>query len=266
MARAMAKVATKKVAKINPKALQARLQARLEEDQKRGVPGVDSDYIKIKKSGYEFKGRKLGTEFNAIILNHVYLNEWFDKAFDPDTPGTPACFSISNLGPKEEDMVPHEKSPLKQSDFCKDCDKNEFGTAIVGKGKACGNKVRMALIPADNLDNLENKELAFLRTGVLGGINFEKFRSTEQARHGLPVCAFVVKIGLDDTQEQSVSSFDFVDAIEDMNDLNTLLDRSDDVVKTLTEPYDVSNFEASGKASGKKVAKKKTVKKSKFSK
>jgi hypothetical protein len=45
-------------------------------------------------------------------------------------------------------MAPHEKSAKPQAESCHVCPNNVFGSADKGKGKACKNMMRLALLPA----------------------------------------------------------------------------------------------------------------------
>jgi hypothetical protein len=52
-------------------------------------------------------------------------------------------------------MAPHltvVQNGTAQSKLCKDCPKNEWGSAEKGAGKACGNRRRLALLTAGKLD------------------------------------------------------------------------------------------------------------------
>lgn len=271
MAKSKGKVGKKKsVAKNKGKSVSSNVRSRLaeraEKDRERVSGGGTSDYITLGNKGFEFKGASLGNEFLAVILDFSYLNEWFDRKFDPENPSNPACFAISMDGPKVEDMVPHEESPLPQNDNCADCDLNQWGTAEMGKGKACGNKKRLALIPADpeSLEDLEGAELAFHRCGVNTASHFEKYKKGVDKLHKSPVCAVITRIYKDDDFEQAVANFETIEIIDDDAVLDVILDRaeSESVMDILMESYDKTLFEPLKKgSSGKKSSKKKAAKK-----
>ena len=274
MAKSKGKASKKKsVAKNKSKSVSTnvrdRMAKRAEKDRERISGGGTSDFITLGNKGFEFKGASLGNEFLAVILDFSYLNEWFDRTFDSENPSNPACFALSMDGPKVEDMVPHEESPTPQNDDCEECELNQWGTAKVGKGKACGNKKRLALIPADpdSLEDLEGAELAFHRCGVNTASHFEKYKKGVDKLHKSPVCAVITRIYKDDDFEQAVANFETIEIIDDDEILNLILDKAESemVVDTLMEPYDKSAFEplkkGGGKTSKKKASKKKESKK-----
>ncbi len=90
-----------------------------------------------------------------------------------------------------------------ESDFCKTCEKNEWASANTGKGKACKNQRRLALITAGNLDSktreftpildpdhYTNSAVGYLKvppTSIAGYATFVKqlFAGTKRPPHGV---------------------------------------------------------------------------------
>ena len=76
------------------------------------------------------------------------------------------------------EMAPHEKAEDKQNATCADCKWNAFKSDDRGKGKACKNIRRLALIHADSLDSpqaVAKAQVAFLNipvTSVKGWANY----------------------------------------------------------------------------------------------
>lgn len=95
-----------------------------------------------------------GNQACVIILDSVKENTYYTAKFDPDQPAAPVCYAFGR-GPAGEDaMAPHESMQTDltyfkpQADECGKCPWNEWGSADKGKGKACQNRRRLALIPA----------------------------------------------------------------------------------------------------------------------
>lgn len=90
----------------------------------------------------------------AVILDFINFNAYYKKAYDPQNPVGPDCFAlhktISEMSPKNHDGVPEP-----QSEDCATCPMNQFGSASTGKGKACRNKIRLAVVPVDANDDTE---------------------------------------------------------------------------------------------------------------
>jgi len=101
----------------------------------------------------------------VVVLHSIYENAMYDGKFDPDNPRPPCCYAFSE---DEEGLKPHEKSSEPQHEQCRGCPKNEFGTADTGKGKACKNIRRLALISSNGLtaDNIKDVEAFFFKLPV----------------------------------------------------------------------------------------------------
>ena len=93
---------------------------------------------------FKFPDGTKSKEFEGVIVDFVSTSFFYEGAYDPNNIAPPACFAI---GTNPLQMVPSENSPVKQSDSCKGCPMNEFGSA--GKGKACKNGRLLAVLPPD---------------------------------------------------------------------------------------------------------------------
>lgn len=116
-------------------------------------------------------------EMAVVILDSIMEHVYYGDSYDPENPTTPVCFAF---GREETEMSPHEvcvKGGHNQCAMCKDCEWNEFGSADVGKGKACKNSRRIAMIPAGKLDknsfdayekpsDFEKTQIAYMRLPV----------------------------------------------------------------------------------------------------
>ena len=89
----------------------------------------------------------LGNEIRVVIVDFCSANRYYDRAFDPNSPAPPACFSF---GQELSEMAPFDESPVKQADDCASCPHNQFGSR--GNGKACKNTRELAVILEDELE------------------------------------------------------------------------------------------------------------------
>lgn len=93
-----------------------------------------------------------GNQILAIVLDAVHENTYYSAKYDANVPAPPTCYAYTRN--KTEPMYPHESMALHpdtfvvQSDTCNKCQWNEWGTADVGRGKACQNRARLALLAA----------------------------------------------------------------------------------------------------------------------
>lgn len=95
-------------------------------------------------------------EMGVVILDAILENVYYEGAYDPDSPQGPTCFAF---GRDEKSMAPHQivvdagNQQCGTSGLCDGCEMNVFGTAEVGRGKACRNTRRLAMIPAGTFEN-----------------------------------------------------------------------------------------------------------------
>jgi hypothetical protein len=96
-------------------------------------------------------------EIRVVILSGIHENQMYEGNYNPEKPTTPSCYAF---GDNEDEMSPHEASTNKQADLCSSCWANEWGSADIGKGKACKNVRRLVLITEDALESAESLEEA----------------------------------------------------------------------------------------------------------
>lgn len=148
-------------------------------------------------------------EMAVIIVDHIMENVFYEGEYDPDNPTGPTCFAF---GRDEKTMAPHKlvleagNEQCGASGLCDGCEMNEFGSADKGKGKACKNTRRLALIPAgrflkdgsfemvEDIDHYETAEVGYMKlpvTSIKGFSTFVKQVATSLRR---PPFGIVTKI------------------------------------------------------------------------
>lgn len=95
-----------------------------------------------------FNGSELhNNEVAVVVCAAIFENVYYEGRFDPDQPAPPTCYAFAT---QESELAPHkivQEAGNAQHDQCKGCDQNEWGTADTGKGKACRNTRRLAVLP-----------------------------------------------------------------------------------------------------------------------
>lgn len=213
-----------------------------------------------KTGGGQFFGTKGGiltwadapvpnNEMAVVVIDTVFENVYYEGEYDPDTPQAPTCFAFSH----DEDMLsPHKvvvEAGQKQNDKCEGCEHNEFGTANRGRGKACRNTRRLAMIPAGQFDrsgafdmfedvsHYETAAVGYMKlpvTSVKGYANFVK-----QVAAGLkrPPFGIVTKVKvLPDPKNQFKVTFEPVEKLPDEL-IGAIMQRREEVVPTIDFPY-----------------------------
>jgi hypothetical protein len=93
-----------------------------------------------------------GNTMAVVIIDSILENVFYEGAYDANALTPPTCFAF---GRDDTTLAPHKtvvEHDQAQNETCRGCPMNEFGTADKGKGKACGNRRRIAMIPAGQFD------------------------------------------------------------------------------------------------------------------
>lgn len=214
---------------------------------------------KLTMSGEEVPNNQLA----AIILDAVMLNTYYDQQMDPDDPVPPVCYAF---GRDEKVMAPHVDAPDPKSESCEACEMNQWGSADRGRGKACGNTRRLAMIPAGTLDkdgdftpydlsDLKAAAIVYMRvppTSISIFANYVKQLSTVLKK---PSCLLFTKVS---TVPDAKSQYKFkFEALEEVPEelIGMLLDRHQEARSGIEFPYQaVTEVEGPRRPAAKKKA------------
>jgi hypothetical protein len=112
-------------------------------------------------------------------------------------------------------MAPHADSAKPQCKLCKDCPMNQFGSAEKGKGKACQNTARVALVPAGAIDTIVTEEVAFMKVPVMSVANLSGYAQQLAQTLKRPPFAVVTRIGtVPDPKSRFRITFEVVEQID----------------------------------------------------
>ena len=130
----------------------------------------------------------------VTILDWRNVNLYYPGAYNSQKPEEPSCFAISKI---IDGMKPSDNANDAQSDACKGCPWNEWGSASGGgKGKACKNTVRIAVVPVDATSETPIWTIDVSPTGLTGFNNLVNDLKNQRAL--LPV-QVVTSIDFDST-------------------------------------------------------------------
>lgn len=85
---------------------------------------------------------------SCVIIDFLAFNSLFKGIYNPQVPQPPICWAVG----RADILTPSTNAPEPQNSGgdCAACPKNQWGSAPNGgKGKACKNQYKLALIPAD---------------------------------------------------------------------------------------------------------------------
>ena len=115
------------------------------EDLRARLTAPTGNRIKLDNKQFKLPNGDTLDALDAVILDFVYMNKFYEGSYDSANIVPPNCFAIN---PLPNELTPSPNSPDIQSQTgCAGCAMNQFGTA--GKGKACQNRILVAILPAD---------------------------------------------------------------------------------------------------------------------
>ena len=200
-------------------------------------------YIGTKNGVFKFNDTNLEELPPMLILGASFENAFYEGAFDPDNPSSPKCFALA----REEKLLapPESLGDKRQSlqsdpaaDTCAGCWANSFGSAVQGRGKACKNIRRLALLPADRLDAraLQEVEGAMLRLPVTSIKNYSSFANKVTKGIGVPLFMMRVRISIEpDTKSQFKITFEPYDFQKTANGSVPLLIQNSEILTVLEQ-------------------------------
>lgn len=233
------------------------LAARAKIAKKAEASVSTGEWISLKSGQLSYNGNIVpGNKMDVVVLASRLENQFYEGDYDASTPQAPSCYAF---GTDEDTMVPHEKVETKQADGCAGCPMNEWGSAEKGRGKACKNVRRLAMIPADVLDGgedaIKDAAQAFMKVPVTSVKAWAGYVNQLVALNRPPL-AFVTEISVvPDPVSQFKVSFRAKESIEDGTTIGTLLDKADKSEATIEFPYQqAEQAPAAPKGRGSKVA------------
>jgi hypothetical protein len=189
-----------------------------------------------------------GNELDVVVLVAVHENQYYAEAYDADKKAIPSCFSFGDPdGDEPEDsMAPHAEATDKQGDdngLCANCWANAMGSAPVGRGKACKNVRRLALITADTLESpaaVLETEVRVLKVPVMsvkGWALYVRNQLNEELKRPYWGVVTTIKV-VPDKKSQFRVTFAFKELVDFTDELYEAIEKKINEVKPqLTTPY-----------------------------
>lgn len=215
-------------------------------------------FVSTKGGVLSFNDEELpGNQMAVVVLDAVKENTYYAEKYSADTPTAPTCYAF---GRGAEAMAPHISMAdhldyfVPQSNDCASCRHNVFGSAEQGRGKACQNRRRLAMIAAGYYEpkrgsrdfdlqlftdpkHYETAEIIMLKLSVGSVKNWSKYVGQISAAHHLPPFGVITRVSIEpDPKYQYVTHFEMLEPLpEDMAAL--LFARNDEAVRSIITPY-----------------------------
>ena len=206
-----------------------------------------------------------GNEMVVVIVDSIHENTYYTGTFDPDNILPPKCFAF---GRTAKEMEPHTNVPgpddkgaddsyfEMQAEWCDECPHNEWGSAEVGRGKACSSRRRLAVIPAGrftqtgkrksetelqiftDVSHFKDADIAFLKIPVTSTKAYSKYVQMLNKDHQCPPFGVLTHIFLEPHKDHNFEiGFEMVEVIEDTDILEALFARNQEAGEVIEQPY-----------------------------
>jgi len=190
---------------------------------------------------------------NCVIIHSIFENQLYEDRYDPNNPQPPICYAMSET---DDDLKPHPDSAKPQAETCEVCPNNVWGSDPGGgKGKACKNVRRLAIVSADDLDasKLPGAEVALAKLPVTSVKNWSTYASQIANVLKLPPLAVITEMSVEpDPKTQFQVNFQLMDKIADGAIIQALLNKRRESTPLIFSPYDKPQPKPEGQAVARK--------------
>lgn len=215
-------------------------EAEVAAKQEEGVAG--GQFFSLKGGRLSWMDNELpNNEMAVIILDSVLENVFYEGAYNPDNVQSPTCFAF---GRDAKTMAPSIDDPV--SKVCEGCPKNEWGSADTGRGKACSNVRRLAMIPAGELketfemyDDFEATE-GYMKLNVMSVKGYANYVTQLANTIHRPPYGVVTRVKVvPDNKSQFRVTFEAMQEL-DGKVMPTIMKRHEEVASIIDFPYQVA--------------------------
>lgn len=217
--------------------IRARIQAQIDRQAEAAKAlRTGGSFISFKNAQLKVDGQSVPNNTADVrVLAVVAERAWYDGAFDPDSAQVPACYALDGT------EGPHPEARDPQSDTCKDCAKNKWGSApprpgstVPGRGKACREGARVIVSPAGVPLKAAPLYMAKIPVTSLGTVNTFVGRCQASAKL---TGEFVTTLSVTEDKKSFFKVHLTLKEHTDNLDLNTLLQRQEEAYELATQPY-----------------------------
>ena len=194
------------------------------QEQKGQLGALPSNKIGLRDKEFTLPdGQKSNGPLECIILDFAWFMVHYPGVYNSNNPQQPNCFAVGRENPEAGDLKAHDTVEKPQGPNCKECDKNQWGSAPTGKGKACKNQRRLIIVPPD-FDESTDPMSMYVSPGGLK--NFDKYVSRLNNEHGVLPMQVVTAISFDADQSYPLLKFNFLERHARVNDAWAMRERA----------------------------------------
>jgi hypothetical protein len=167
---------------------------------------------KISLKGKVFKtpdGKVSPGPLRAVVLDWRTERNFYKGTFNPNQIEPPICWGL------DRDIVeaPHDKVTKAQATNCGSCPHNQYGSAPNGKGKACREYRRLAIVPANAT---VASDVMIIQVSPTGLRHFDNFvLGLGAGPYGKSTIETVTEISFDPAQDYPTLRFTATETLDD---------------------------------------------------
>jgi len=227
--------------------------AKLAKEDAADIQVSQGKFLSFKGGRMSFNGEHIeDDELRCVIVGWTNHNAYYDPSvpYDANNPATPVCYAF---GRKLKEMAPHDESPEKQCADCASCPMNQFESAKTGKGKACKNTVRLAVIAENDLENIDAAEVVYVSVPPMSLKSILLYLKKDVAEKAdRPYWSVITLMKcVPDSKSQFRITFELADNVDDTDLYHPLKALSAKTMETLDFPYQVREAAAPKVSKGK---------------
>jgi hypothetical protein len=211
--------------------------------------GGGGNFLSFKAGTMSYQGANIpDNKMQVIVLDAILENQYYTSKFDPESPNSPDCYAF---GRDPDDMAPDAENVAEpQNETCAGCPHNEWGSADVGRGKACKEVRRLALITSGDLDNIAEAEIAYAKIPVTSVKGWAGYVRQLEEVYNKPPLAFITEMSIVPAPGMPgwKVNFKLVSQIDDPETFEYLMAKYDEVSKQIAFPYPKPQGEAEAPA------------------
>lgn len=201
--------------------------AKIAAETREALTAPKTHFISTKGKIFTLPDGRTTPHLECIVVDYIRINTLMPP-FNPNTRPTPKCWAY---GRNDAQLAPSSHCPQRQADNCTTCPQNKFGSATNGgKGKACANTYRLAIVPPDATPNSDILMLKISPTGLFRWTNY--VRLAEIGAGGF--CRVITKLSFDPNKDYPSIIFTPVGSIQNPEVILNIHKRASEEI--MTEP------------------------------
>lgn len=171
--------------------------ARQTQNVMKAEKSTGGQFISLNGGKFSMGEMTLPDKLPVIVIGWMKERQFYESQYNPDVASIPACFAYQFDEDADTDMAPHEASATPQSSLCKGCPNDEYGTSQSGRGKACREVRRLAVMSVDSLkSDPRTADIAYLKVPVMSVANWKNYVKDVAAAHAGPPWSVVTELSI----------------------------------------------------------------------